>query len=106
MTETTLDERGSIDGDTYDVLIVGGGVAGLMAATFTARAGLETLLANAGESILRRNAHLENVPGFPLGVNPRLFADMLQSQATHAGANLVTGRVSALDGSLAETFTA
>ncbi|MGM0606444.1 MAG: FAD-dependent oxidoreductase, partial [Halobacteriota archaeon] len=33
-------------------------------------------------------------------------ADMLQSQATHAGANLVTGRVSALDGSLAETFTA
>jgi len=44
----------------YDVLIVGGGVAGLSAATFTARTGLETLVIDTDESILRRNAHLEN----------------------------------------------
>ena len=61
--------------------VVGGGVAGLTAAIFTARAGLDTLVCNAGESILRRNAHLENFPGFPRGVNSRALLDLLQEQA-------------------------
>ena len=34
-----------------------------------------------GESILRRNAHLENFPGFPRGVNGRALLDLLQDQA-------------------------
>ncbi|QKY21689.1 NAD(P)/FAD-dependent oxidoreductase [Halolamina sp. CBA1230] len=79
-----------------DVLIVGGGIAGLTAALFTARAGLDTLVYDGGESILRRNAHLENFPGFPAGVNPRLFADMLHAQATRNGADLVAGRITEL----------
>jgi thioredoxin reductase len=81
------------DSDTRDVLVVGGGVAGLTAATFTARAGLDTLVLNDGESILRRNAHLENVPGFPAGVNPRLFADLLAEQAERNGVTIAQGRV-------------
>lgn len=76
-----------------DVLIVGGGVAGLTAGTFTARAGLETLIVDGGESILRRNAHLENYPGFPAGVDSRLFVDMTREQATRAGGEFVEGRV-------------
>lgn len=76
-----------------DVLVVGGGVAGLTAALFTARAGLDTLVCNHGESILRRNAHLENFPGFPAGVDSRLFADMLEAQATRSGVDLVQTRV-------------
>lgn len=80
-----------------EVLIVGGGVAGLTAAIYTARAGLDTLVYDGGESILRRNAHLENFPGFPAGVNPRLFADMLHAQATRNGVDLVDGRISRLD---------
>ncbi|WP_410765129.1 FAD-dependent oxidoreductase [Haloferax sp. DFSO60] len=83
--------------DTRDVLVVGGGVAGLTAATFLARAGLDTLVVNDGESIVRRNAHLENVPGFPAGVNSRLFTDLLSEQADRAGADQQTGRVVALD---------
>ncbi|MEF8857183.1 MAG: FAD-dependent oxidoreductase [Haloplanus sp.] len=71
---------------TYDVCIVGGGVAGLSAATFTARHGLETLVLDAGESILRRNAHLENFPGFPAGVNARLLLELMGDQADRAGA--------------------
>ena len=50
---------------TRDVLIVGGGVAGLSAGIFTGRAGLDTLVVSEGESILERNAHLENYPGSP-----------------------------------------
>jgi thioredoxin reductase len=79
--------------DSTDVIVVGGGVAGLTAATFTARAGLDTLLVNAGESILNRNAHLENVPGFPAGVNARLFGDLLREQADRNDVVRETGRV-------------
>jgi len=94
------------DRDTYELLVIGGGVAGLTAATFTARAGLTTLVVDHGESILRRNAHLENFPGFPAGVNPRLFADMLHAQATRNGAGYQQGLVDDLSGSLAEGFVA
>ena len=91
--------------DHYDVVIVGGGVAGLSASVFTARAGLETVVVDAGRlasldsrdrprsarpdaggSILRRNAHLENFPGFPAGVNARQLLDLLGEQADRAGA--------------------
>ncbi|GAB7091179.1 hypothetical protein JCM18237_14500 [Halorubrum luteum] len=83
--------------DAYEVLVAGGGVAGLTASVYTARASLDTLVVNAGEPILARNAHLENVPGFPAGVNPRLFLDMLRSQATRNGADLRGGRVIRVD---------
>ncbi|SDM15925.1 FAD binding domain-containing protein [Halogranum gelatinilyticum] len=77
----------------YDVLVVGGGVAGLTASVFTARAGLSTVVVNDGEPIVRRNAHLENFPGFPAGVNSNLFTDMLGAQSTRNGADHVEGRV-------------
>ena len=91
-----------------DVLVVGGGVAGLCAATYTARAGLDTLVVDregrspsggrtesgyGGDSILRRNAHLENVPGFPLGVNSNTFLDLLTEGAAESGAERRNGRV-------------
>lgn len=70
---------------SYDVVIVGGGVAGLSAGTFTARHGLETIILDTGGSLLRRNAHLENFPGFPAGVDSRLLLDMMLEQAKRAG---------------------
>jgi thioredoxin reductase len=70
-----------------DVVVVGGGVAGLSAATFTARHGLDTLVFDAGDSILRRNAHLENFPGFPAGINARHLLDLLGEQVQNAGAH-------------------
>ncbi len=79
--------------NTRDVCIVGAGPAGLTAGLFTARAGLETLIINAGEPILRRNAHLENVPGFPVGLNSRLFLDMLTDQVERNGGELTEAQV-------------
>ena len=90
-----------------DVLIVGGGPAGLSAGLFTARADLETLIVNDGDPILRRNAHLENYPGFPAGVNGHLLLEMMGAQADRAGCERRDARVVDLrpvdDGFAAET---
>ncbi|MHB9285718.1 FAD-binding protein [Halobacteriales archaeon Cl-PHB] len=79
--------------ETRDVCVVGAGPAGLTASIFTARADLDTLVVNVDESILRRNAHLENVPGFPAGVNSRRFLEMTREQAERNGAAVRKGTV-------------
>jgi thioredoxin reductase len=81
----------------YDVVVVGGGVAGLSASIFTSRADLDTIVLDAGESILRRNAHLENYPGFPAGVNARLLLNMIADQATAAGCEHAEATVTAVE---------
>ena len=79
--------------DSANVVVVGGGLAGLSAALFTARADLSTRVVSEGEPILERNAHLENYPGFPAGVNPRLLLDDTREQVVEAGATLAEGQV-------------
>ncbi|WP_247731534.1 NAD(P)/FAD-dependent oxidoreductase [Halovivax limisalsi] len=80
----------------YDIAIVGGGVAGRSAGIFTARAGLETVILSADESILARNAHLENYPGFPGGVDARTYLELLREQAAEAGCTTVADRIVAV----------
>ncbi|WP_049982750.1 FAD-binding protein [Halorubrum sp. BV1] len=89
--ETGAERRGR------DVVVVGGGVAGLSAAVFTARHGLDTLVVDAGGSVLRRNARLENFPGFPVGVDARRLLDLLGEQADAAGADRIEGRVTQVE---------
>ena len=82
--------------DTPRVAVVGGGVAGLTAGTFCARADLDTIVVDHGESILARNAHLANVPGFPAGVDARLFLELLEKQAGRNGCLFEQGLVTDL----------
>jgi thioredoxin reductase (NADPH) len=82
---------------SQDVVVVGGGVAGLTAGVFTARHDFDTLVIDAGGSILRRNAHLENFPGFPAGVNARQLLDLLDEQAEEAGCERLDGEVTLVD---------
>ena len=78
--------------------VVGGGcVAGRSAPVFTARHGLDTVVLDAGELILRRNAHVENVPGFPAGVNGQQLFDLLDEQAEQAGCGQVTATVESVE---------
>ncbi len=76
----------------YDVAIVGGGPAGASAATFTARAGLQTVLIDADAGMTRR-AMVNNHLGFPEGVAGPDLVDTGKIQAARAGAEVVQGKV-------------
>src|SRR5579859_1931316 len=76
----------------YDVAIVGGGPAGASAATFTARAGLQTVLIDADAGMTRR-AMVNNHLGFPTGVTGPDLVDNGKAQAANAGAEVVHGKV-------------
>ncbi len=86
-----------------DVVVVGAGPAGLSAAVFLARAGFDTLVVEDGDSILRRNAHLENYLGFPAGVNSRLLLEMALEQLERSGGEHVEREVEAVE-TIAEGF--
>lgn len=83
--------------DRPRVVVVGAGLAGLTAATFTARHDFETVVLTHGESILRRNAQVENFTGFPAGVNSRLLLEMTREQARRSGAMVEDGEVTSVD---------
>src|ERR1051326_5439961 len=76
----------------YDVAIVGGGPAGASAATFTARAGLHTVIVDADAGMTRR-AQVNNHLGFPEGVAGPDLVDTGKLQAARAGAEIVDGKV-------------
>lgn len=69
----------------HDVLVVGGGAAGLSAATFLARYGLDTLVLARGKSAIQQCACLENVLGFPVGITPERFLALGRTQVEHEG---------------------
>lgn len=83
----------------YEVVIIGGGPAGLAAGLYTSRAGLKSLLAERGMfggQIV--NAPLvENYPGFPEGISGAELGSLMHKQATKYGLDMVTAEVTGVE---------
>ncbi|MFH0731964.1 MAG: thioredoxin-disulfide reductase [Candidatus Omnitrophota bacterium] len=75
----------------YDVIIIGGGPAGLTAAIYTAREGFSTLLLEKGicGGWVTATDLIENYPGFPDGINGMELAANFKKQAQKFGARVI-----------------
>jgi thioredoxin reductase (NADPH) len=78
----------------YDLIVVGGGPAGLGAAVYGASEGLRTVLvereATGGQA--GQSSRIENYLGFPAGVSGGQLADRARRQARKFGAELLLAR--------------
>jgi len=78
----------------YDLVVIGGGPAGLGAAVYGASEGLRTVLvertATGGQA--GQSSRIENYLGFPDGVSGAQLTDRARRQATKFGAELLTTR--------------
>lgn len=86
------------DATTHDVLIVGGGPAGLSAGIYAARAGLNTVLVEMGApgGQISVSSVLENYPGIS-SITGIEFGDMLLRHAEGAGCAVIRDEVTKID---------
>ncbi|TDT71832.1 thioredoxin reductase (NADPH) [Hypnocyclicus thermotrophus] len=82
----------------YDIIIVGGGPAGLTAAIYGARANMNVLILhkeNVGSLI---SAHkIDNYPGFPEGLKGKELNNLMKEQALKYGAEIINATLLDID---------
>ena len=81
------------DSDTREVIVVGGGIAGLSAAIYLGRAQRDVLVIDSGRSMARWEPAVENYLGFPEGVGGEELLRHGHRQAKRFGAGFVRDEI-------------
>jgi thioredoxin reductase (NADPH) len=93
----------------YDVLIIGGGPAGLSAAQYAARAKLTTLIIDKSSTAgaLAFTGHIENYPGLTSPMSGKELLDIFRKQAVGFGAQYIEKQVIGVNvaGEIKEVYT-
>ena len=84
--------------ETFEVIIIGAGPAGLSASIYTGRGRLKTLVLEKGMpgGQILTSDWIENYPGFPKGISPFQLMDEFRKQAEHFGAVIRTDEVKSI----------
>lgn len=84
---------------SHDLIVVGGGPAGLTAAIYGARAGLNTLVIEravpGGHAATTH--YIENYPGFPEGISGMELAERIKQQVLRFGVDIVGSEVKSIN---------
>ncbi|MGD9143241.1 MAG: thioredoxin-disulfide reductase [Dehalococcoidia bacterium] len=85
--------------DKYEIIIIGGGPAGLCAGMYTARARLSTLLIERGAvgGQILNTEWVENYPGFPEGISGLDLTELMHRQAEKFGMETKLGEVTGVE---------
>jgi thioredoxin reductase (NADPH) len=89
----------TLSGDIYEVIIVGGGPAGLTAGLYSSRAGLTSILIEKGifGGQITYAEHVENFTGFPQGISGQELGEKMHEQARKHGLKILTAEVTGLE---------
>ncbi len=89
----------------YEVIIIGGGPAGLTSGLYASRAGLKSLLIERGifGGQIVNARQVDNYPGFPEGVSGFELASLMHEQAIRYGLEAVNSEVTAIKQELVYT---
>jgi len=88
----------TVPGSPYDIVIIGGGPAGLTSGMYAARADMRTLAIEGASSLSQITATdiIENYPGIPGGANGFELIERFKTQAVGFGLETASGDVTAV----------
>jgi len=88
-----------LSGNIYEVIIIGGGPAGLTAGLYASRAGLTAILIEKGifGGQITYAEHVENFTGFPEGITGMELGEKMYVQSEKYGLKTITAEVTGLE---------